>query len=119
MEVNQRTRLKRALRVRQRIRGTRERPRLSVFKSNRHLSAQVIDDERGRTLVGLATYSKEFRNSQWNRINREAAAQLGRRIAELAREQGIEWVVFDRGPFKYHGVLAALADAAREGGLQF
>lgn len=117
--VKQTMREKRALRVRRSVRGTTERPRLSIFKSNRHLLAQIIDDEQGKTLAGLATSSKEFQGSQWSRISRAAAAELGRRLAERAQGQSIEKVVLDRGPFKYHGVIAALADAAREAGLKF
>lgn len=119
METKAKLRIKRAHRVRRRIRGTSERPRLSVFKSNKHLSAQIVDDVLGKTVVGLSTYSKDFQGSQWDGVNRSSAAELGRRLAVLALGHQIEAVVFDRGPFKYHGVIAALADAAREAGLKF
>lgn len=115
----QRRRVSRSLRVRKRLRGSSLRPRLSVHKSNCHLQAQIIDDESGRTLCSVATYSKEFKTTEFGKKNKESAAALGKRLAELAKAQNIKEVVFDRGPYKYCGVLASLADAAREGGLQF
>lgn len=112
-------RLKRALRVRKKLRGTRQKPRLCVVKSNCHIQVQLIDDEAGMTLGSTATFSKEFRQTEFNCKNKASARQLGERIAQIAKEKEIKEVVFDRGPFKYHGVLAELAEAARAGGLQF
>ena len=112
-------RLKRAQRVRRAIRGTSDKPRLSVFKSNQHLSAQIIDDEKGITLVGVSTNSKEYRGGEFGRKSQKAATHLGKELAEKAKEKGVATVIFDRGPYKYHGLLAALADSAREGGLKF
>ena len=116
---NQRLRDKRALRVRKQLRGTSTKPRLCVVKSNCHIQAQLIDDETGQTLGGTATFAKEFRNTEFNRKNKASARKLGEQIAEIAKSKNIKEVVFDRGPFKYHGILAELADAARTGGLQF
>lgn len=110
---------KRALRVRKNLRGTDIKPRLCVVKSNCHLQVQLIDDESGITLCGLSTFSKEFKNSEFNRKNKASARKLGEQIAQVAKSKNIKEVIFDRGPFKYHGVLAELANAAREGGLQF
>jgi len=116
---NYHQRKKRAQRVRKHLRGTSEKPRLCVVKSNSHIQAQLIDDEAGRTLGGTATFAKEFRNTEFNRRNKTSARKLGEQIAEIAKSNNIKEVVFDRGPFKYHGILAELADAARAGGLQF
>lgn len=112
-------RQKRALRVRKNLRGTELKPRLCVVKSNSHIQAQLIDDETGKTLGGTATFAKEFRNTEFNRKNKASARKLGEQIAEIAKSKNIKEVVFDRGPFKYHGILAELANAARAGGLQF
>jgi len=112
-------RCKRSIRVRKHLRGTNTKPRLCVVKSNNHIQAQLIDDEAGITLGATATFSKEFRGTEFNRKNKASARKLGERIAEIAKDKNIKEVVFDRGPFKYHGVLAELADAARAGGLQF
>jgi large subunit ribosomal protein L18 len=108
---------KRSLRVRRRVRGTGEMPRLCVVKTNLHVHVQLIDDESGQTLVSTSTIAKEFQNTEFRRKNRNSARQLGLKIAELAKGKDINNVVFDRGPFKYHGVIAAVADGAREGGL--
>lgn len=116
---NSQLRGKRAQRVRKHLRGTSSKPRLCVVKSNCHIQAQLIDDEAGHTLGGTATFAKEFRNTEFNRKNKASARKLGEQIAEIAKSKNIKEVVFDRGPFKYHGVLAELANAAREGGLQF
>jgi large subunit ribosomal protein L18 len=110
---------RRGLRVRKHIRNYANRTRLSVIKSNKHLQVQLIDDEKGLTVAGVATYSKEFRNTEFNKRSKAAARKLGERIAQLGNEKGIKEVVFDRGPFKYHGILAELADAARAAGLVF
>ena len=112
-------RAKRALRVRKQVRGTAEKPRMSVFKSNRHLSVQVIDDETGRTLLSASTLSKDMVSSQMGKKSKEAARALGAKVAELAKGQNISAVIFDRGFRKYHGLLAELANSAREAGLQF
>jgi len=119
IENNQRLRKKRALRVRKHLRGTGEKPRLCVVKSNCHIQAQLIDDEKGVTLCGISTYDKHFRNTEFNRKNKASAKKLGEYIAEAAKGKNIKECVFDRGPFKYHGILAELADAARAGGLEF
>lgn len=116
---NAQTRVKRALRVRKHLRGTGLKPRLSVVKSNKHIQVQIIDDEKGQTLGSTATFAKEFRGTDFGKKNKTSAKKLGEKIAEIAKAKNIKEVVFDRGPFKYHGILAAIADAAREGGLQF
>lgn len=116
---SQKLRVKRALRVRKHLRGTSAKPRLCVVKSNCHIQVQLIDDETGQTLGGTATFAKEFRDTEFNKRNKASARKLGEQIAEIAKGKNIKEVVFDRGPFKYHGILAELADAARAGGLQF
>lgn len=110
---------KRGWRVRNKMRGTAARPRLSVTKSNAHIQVQLIDDEGGATLGATSTFAKEFRDTEFNRRNKASARKLGERIAEIAKGKQIVTVVFDRGPHKYHGILAELADAARAAGLQF
>jgi large subunit ribosomal protein L18 len=95
------------------------KPRLSVFRSNKHMYAQIIDDESGQTLVSASTVEKALFGPGSYAGNKDAAAKVGTLLAERAKERGIEVVVFDRGDYKYHGRVAALADAAREGGLQF
>lgn len=115
----QKTRRTRTMRNRKKLRGTSTKPRLCVVKSNKHLQVQIIDDETGRTLGATATFAKEFRNTEFAKKNKASARKLGERIAEIAKSQHISEVVFDRGPAKYHGVLAELADGARSGGLQF
>jgi large subunit ribosomal protein L18 len=112
-------RARRLLRVRKQVRGTNEKPRMSVFKSNRHLSVQVIDDENSRTLFSASTLSEEMQAMKLGKKSKEAAKQLGMKIAELAKQKKIQTVIFDRGRCKYHGLLAELANAAREAGLQF
>jgi large subunit ribosomal protein L18 len=109
-------RIRRHSRVRKHVRGTAERPRLAVFRSNRHISAQVIDDRSGVTLASASTHEGDLRAGS---SNKDAAAQVGKRVAERAKDAGIERVVFDRGGFLYHGRVAAVADAAREAGLEF
>lgn len=108
----------RAMRVRKRLRGNQEKPRLSVYKSGKHLYVQIIDDEQSATLASTSTLTKEFRETEHKRKNKDSAKQLGLKIAELAKSKNVSTVVFDRGRFKYHGVIAAVADGAREGGLQ-
>ncbi len=109
-------RQRRHRRVRKRVRGTAERPRLAVFRSNRHVTAQVIDDVAGRTLAAASTVEADLRSDATG--NRAAATKVGRLVAERARAAGIDKVVFDRGGFRYHGRVAAVADAAREAGLE-
>lgn len=115
----QKIRHKRSLRVRKFLRGSAVKPRLCVIKSNQHLHVQLIDDEAGMTLGSTATFAKEFKNTDFNRKNKLSARKIGEKIAEIARQKNIKEVIFDRGPFKYHGILAELANAAREAGLQF
>ena len=115
-------RQRRQFRVSNRIRRSVSvcgRPRLSVFRSNKHIYAQIIDDKAGRTLVAACTLEKNVSVSGQCAGNRESAVKVGRLLAERALEQGIKEVVLDRGRNIYHGRVAALADAAREGGLQF
>ena len=109
-------RLNRQTRVRGKITGTPERPRLNVFRSNANIYAQLIDDVNGVTLVSANTLEKDFEGSTGNI---EAAKKVGLVLAERAKAKGIEAVVFDRNGYLYHGRVAALADGAREGGLQF
>ncbi len=109
-------RLKRHVRVRGKVTGTPERPRLNVFRSNANIYAQIIDDVNGVTLVSANTLEKEFEGATGNC---EAAKKVGTVLAERAKAKGIEQVVFDRGGYLYHGRVAALAEGAREGGLQF
>lgn len=110
-------RLRRHVRVRKNISGTAERPRLNVFRSSKHIYAQIIDDVRGVTLVAASSLEKAFDHE--NGSNRDAAKIVGKMIAEKALEKGIKSVVFDRGGYIYHGRVAALAEGAREGGLKF
>ena len=109
-------RLKRHARVRGKISGTPERPRLCVFRSESNIYAQIIDDVAGNTLCSASTVEKEF---DGNGGNVEAAKKIGLKVAERALAKGIENVVFDRGGYLYHGRVQALADGAREGGLKF
>ncbi|AKI98346.1 50S ribosomal protein L18 [Kosmotoga pacifica] len=112
-------RRKRHLRVRAKINGTPERPRLAVYRSEKHIYAQIIDDVAGRTLVSASTIDKELKGKLQKTWNKEAAAEVGKLIAKRALEKGIATVVFDRGGFKFHGRVKSLADAAREAGLKF
>ena len=105
--------------LRNRFSGTAERPRLAVFRSNNHMYAQIIDDTVGKTLVSASTVQKEVKAELEKTIDDDAAAYLGTVIAKKAIEQGINTVVFDRGGFIYQGKIKALADAAREAGLEF
>ncbi|MCB1108052.1 MAG: 50S ribosomal protein L18 [Chlamydiia bacterium] len=120
-EVKQRVikKQKRTLRVRKHLRGTAEKPRLCVFKSNAHISVQLIDDDKGITLVGLGSYTKEIRSANQGKPKKELAANIGHMIGAKIKEHNIGQIVFDRGPNKYHGVIAALADAVREAGIKF
>jgi len=112
-------RRRRAYRVRKRLHGTAEQPRLSVFRSHKNMYAQLIDDENSRTLASASTLDRNLRENVPQGGNREGAAAIGKALAERALAQGIKKVCFDRGRFKYHGRVAALADAAREAGLEF
>jgi len=114
-----RQRQRRRYRVRRSIRGTTERPRLSVFRSHKHIAAQIIDDSTGRTLVAASSLDKQLRDGVGFGGNKQAAEAIGRAVAERAKAAGITKVCFDRGSFKYHGRVAALADAARAAGLEF
>ncbi|NOX53042.1 MAG: 50S ribosomal protein L18 [Planctomycetes bacterium] len=120
----QKRRIRRTYRVRNRIRRAAKvagtaRPRLSVFRSNKHIYAQIIDDEAGHTLVAASTLEKAVCGPGENGGNKEAAAKVGKILAERALEKGIKQVAFDRGRYKFHGRVAALANAAREAGLDF
>ncbi len=109
----------RKARVHGAVRGSTARPRLSVFRSNKNISVQVIDDETGRTLVSASSTEKAVRGDAKHGGNKAAATTIGKRVAERAKEKGIQQVAFDRNGYRYHGRIKALADAAREGGLQF
>lgn len=115
----QRLYAKRSIRTRKRTRGNSSRPRLSIFKSNEHLYAQLIDDTIGETLAGISTLAQPLKEANLNGKSRDAAIFLGKAIAKSAKEKQIDQVVFDRGPYPYHGLIAALADAARSEGLSF
>ncbi|MFM8539531.1 MAG: 50S ribosomal protein L18 [Planctomycetia bacterium] len=114
-----RQRLRRRFRVRRSIKGTAERPRLSVFRSHKHIYAQVIDDATGRTLVSASSRDRELREAVAFGGNRAAAEAIGRSVAERALAAGVTKVCFDRGAFRYHGRVSALAEAARAAGLEF
>ena len=118
-ESRQLVRAKKHMKIRNRFSGTAERPRLAVFRSNNHMYAQIIDDTVGNTLVSASTLEKEIKAELEKTNNVDAAAYLGTVIAKRAIEKGIKEVVFDRGGFIYQGKVAALADSAREAGLEF
>lgn len=121
-EQIQERRLRRQRRVRKRLTGTAERPRLAVFRSSKHIYAQVIDDAAGKTLATAGTGEKDLKSQLGDNAyggNKAAAAIIGKAIAERAKAAGIDKVCFDRRSYKYHGRVQALADAAREAGLQF
>ena len=111
-------RKRRHVRVRKKIHGTAERPRLALFRSNKHLVLQVIDDDAGRTLASASTVEADIR-AQGTGGTVEAATRLGTLVAERAKAAGVDKVVFDRGGFQYHGRVAAAAQAARDAGLEF
>jgi len=112
-------RWRRKNRIRKRVQGNAERPRLSVFRSNKHLYCQLIDDENGLTLASASTRDKDLAGQVKYGGNCDAAKLVGQAIAEKAKSAGIERACFDRGSYKFHGRVAELANAAREGGLQF
>ena len=118
-ESRTKIREKKHLKIRNRFSGTPERPRLSVFRSNSHMYAQIIDDTVGNTLVAASTLDKDVKGQVKFTDNVEAATLLGKVIAQKALDKGIKTVVFDRGGFIYHGKVQALAEAAREAGLEF
>ena len=118
-ESRQKVRVKKHMKIRNRFSGTAERPRLAVFRSNNHMYAQIIDDTVGNTLVAASTVEKTVKAELEKTNNVDAAAYLGTLIAKRAIEKGIKEVVFDRGGFIYQGKIKALADAAREAGLEF
>ena len=107
------------IRIRQRVQGSPERPRLAVFKSGKHIYAQVIDDGSGRTLAHASSLDESLRKASKTKSDRTTATRVGKLVAERARAKGVAQVVFDRGGYIYHGKVKALADAAREGGLEF
>lgn len=119
METRRELRIRRHKRIRKTVSGTPERPRLSVYKSHNNIYAQIIDDTSGRTLVSASTLGKEFKDYIGHRGNKEAARMVGELIAKKALAAGVKKVVFDRGGYLYHGSIKALADAAREAGLEF
>lgn len=109
-------RARRHARVRKRVRGTPQRPRLAVYRSNRYIYAQVIDDSEGRTIASASSQESDLRSE---RLNVETASKVGEVLATRAKEAGVESVVFDRGGYKFHGRVKALAEAARKEGLEF
>lgn len=114
-----RARLKRKKRIRKKVHGTSEKPRLSIFRSARHIYAQVIDDVSGNTLASASSLEKVFKERTDIGDKKVVASQIGKLIAERAQEKGVKKVVFDRSGFLYHGRIKALSDSAREGGLVF
>jgi large subunit ribosomal protein L18 len=118
-EQHKKAALRRRRHVRKKISGTSDRPRLTVFRSNRHISAQLIDDAAGVTLVAAGTQGKGLRDQAPRAGNKKAAEAVGEALAKKALDVGIKCVCFDRGPYKYHGRVKSLADAARKAGLAF
>ena len=112
-------RRRRKKRFQKKVRGTPERPRLCVYRSNKHIYAQIVDDQETRTLAAVSTLSKELAGLADKRATKEAAQKVGELIAKKAQERNIQKVVFDRNGFLYHGRIQAVADAAREAGLEF
>lgn len=115
--IRRQSRLRRHRRVRKKVHGTAARPRLAVHRSNKHIVAQLIDDEAGRTLAAASTSEADLRESTGSTV--DAATRVGTLLADRAKAAGISTVVFDRGGFRFHGRVAALANAAREAGLEF
>ena len=110
---------RRKLRIRRKVTGTAERPRLSVFRSAKHIYAQVVDDAAGKTLAHISTLSRDVRGAISEANKTDAAKKVGQAIAKALMAKGIDKVVFDRAGYKYHGRISALADGAREAGLKF
>jgi large subunit ribosomal protein L18 len=106
-------------RLRKRLSGTPERPRLCVFRSGRHIYVQIIDDQKRKALAAVSTLSKDFKAKKMKSCTQDAAREVGKLIAERAKKAGIEKVCFDRGGYKYHGKVKKLSEGAREGGLKF
>lgn len=118
-KLKHRRQLRRQRHVRRKVVGTAERPRLTVFRSSKHISAQLIDDHAGVTLASASSLGKDVKTGLAYGGNKKAAEAIGKRLAEVAKEKGISKAAFDRGHYRYHGRIKALADAARAGGLQF
>ena len=118
-QQRQAMRVKRKKRIRRKVQGTAERPRLTVFRSARHIYAQVIDDQQGQTLAAASTMEKELRDRNDFENKKAAAGEIGKRIAQRAANRGITTVVFDRNGYKYHGRVKAVSESARENGLDF
>jgi large subunit ribosomal protein L18 len=112
-------RARRQRRVRAKVSGTADRPRLNVFRSARHIFAQIIDDSKGNTLVAASTLDKDIRTQAATLKKQDEAKAVGKLLAQRAKDKGLKLVVFDRGGFQYHGRIKALAEGAREGGLEF
>ncbi|MBF0228603.1 MAG: 50S ribosomal protein L18 [Desulfamplus sp.] len=113
------SRVKRKKRIRKKMTGTQERPRLNIFRSASHIYAQIVNDIEGNTIVSASTLDKEFTDTGKKGGNKDAAVAVGKIVAKRALDKGINKVVFDRNGFLYHGRVKALSDGAREGGLQF
>lgn len=109
----------RVFRVRKSLKGDASKPRLSIYKSSKHLFAQLIDDESHKTLLGIGTQSTTLQKTKFNKKSKDSAKHLGALVAQFAKERKIERVVFDRGRYKFHGLVAEFANSAREAGLQF
>ncbi|MFC1572981.1 50S ribosomal protein L18 [Candidatus Eisenbacteria bacterium] len=119
MEVGEDGRLKRHARIRKNLAGSSERPRLCVFRSHAHIYTQIVDDVNGTTLAGASTLSPQLSGDVKGKSKTDASREVGKLIAQRAGEKGIKKVAFDRGGYRYHGRLKALAEGAREGGLEF
>ncbi len=119
VELKKKRRLRIKKRIRKKITGTAERPRLTVYKSNRYLYVQAVDDEQARTIAFATTLTKDFEEFGYNRKSIKAAEKLGEKIGKLLLEKGIKRVVFDRNGYPYHGRVKAVADGARKAGLEF
>lgn len=117
LKVRNKQRARRLMRVRKKVRGSTDKPRLSVFRSNKHVAAQLIDDEQHTTLLGFSTLSKDRKGDK--RTRKELARELGKRVGEEAKKKNISRIVFDRGKYQYHGIVKELAEGAREAGLIF
>jgi large subunit ribosomal protein L18 len=118
IKLRTKRRAKRALRVRKWLRGSETKPRLTVFKSNRYVSAQLIDDSKSITLAGISSMMKEFKGAKGKK-SKPTARLIGEKIGEIAKSKNITDIVFDRGRYKYHGVIAEVAEGARAAGLRF
>jgi large subunit ribosomal protein L18 len=119
VNIKELARERRHARIRKKVFGTAERPRLSVFRSLNHIYAQIIDDTKGHTIVSASTLDKEFKEEKGHKGNVAMAKKTGKLLASKAAKAGIKNIVFDRSGYKYHGCIKALAEAAREGGLEF